>query len=196
MTTDPIDTARGSTPSAKAASVTGRLRPLLATIGAIVYALAGGLIGAQNADWLGVGRDANGLLPFLGIGAAIVIMAARTTSFHEHLRNALVGRVGGYLLMAGALLYVVSWIIQFAILGTLTLALGLICLAFTFWARRLGDVIDRVLVTLSAIGSLTWNTETTSAFLLVGVGLIWAVLAVRLFTPESLAGESRVRPSR
>jgi hypothetical protein len=158
----------------------------------MVYALAGGLIGAQNADWFGTERNANGLLPLLGVGAALVIVAARTTSFHEHLRNSPAGRVGGYLLMAGALLYVVSWIIQFAILGTLTLALGLICLAFTFWAQRLGDVVDRVLVTLSAIGSLTWNTETTSAFLLVGVGLIWAVLAVRLIPPESLAGESRV----
>ncbi len=196
MTTDPVDTARGSTPSAEAASVRGRLRPVLATIGAIVYALAGGLIGAQNADWLGVERNANALLPFLGLGAALVIIAARTTSFHEHLRNSLVGRVAGYLLMAGAVLYVVSWIIQFAILGTLTLALGLICLAFTLWAQRLGDVIDRVLVTLSAIGSLIWNTETTSAFLLVGVGLIWVVLAVRLLPPESLAGESRIRPSR
>lgn len=45
--------------------------------------------------------------------------------------------------------------IQFAIIGTLTHALGLICLAFMFWARRLNQVIDRVLVTLSAIGSLT-----------------------------------------
>jgi len=161
-----------------------RLRPFLATIGAIVYALAGGLIGAQNADWLGLERNANALLPFLGLGAALVILAVRTTSFHEQLRNYPAGLVAGYLLTAGALLYVISWVIQFAILGTLTLALGLICLAFTFWARRLGDVIDRVLVTLSAIGSLTWNTETTSAFLLVGVGLIWAVLAVRLLPPK------------
>lgn len=95
----------------------------------------------------------------------------------------------------GAALYVVSWVIQFAILGTLTLGLGLICLGFTFWARRLGQVIDRVLVTLSAIGSLTWNTETTSALLLVAVGVIWAFLAVRLFTRESLAGGSGVPPS-
>jgi len=164
-----------------------RLRPLLATVGGIVYALAGGIIGAQNADWLGPERNSNALLPFLGVGAALVIVAARTTSFHEQLRNYRVGRVAEYLLMTGAMLYVVSWIVQFAILGTLTFALGLFCLAFTFWARRLGGVIDRVLVTLSAIGSLTWNTETTSAFLLVGVGLIWVVLAVRLFTPDSKA---------
>ncbi len=39
------------------------------------------------------------------------------------------------------------------------------------------------------------NTEPTSALLLVAVDLIWAVLAVRLFTPESLAGGSGVPPS-
>ena len=161
-------------------------RPVLATVGAIVYAVAGGVIGAQNADWLGGERNANALLPFLGLGAALVIIAARSTSFHEHVSLSLVGRVAGYLLLTGALLYVVSWIIQFAILGTLTLALGLICLAFTLWARRLGAVVDRVLVTVSAIGSLTWNTETTSAFLLVGVGVIWAILAFRLLRYESL----------
>ncbi len=152
-------------------------------------------MGAENAGWLDFGRNANALLPFLGIGAALVIMAARPTLFHEQLRATGAGRVAGYLLAVGAALYVVSWVIQFAILGTLTLALGLICLAFTFWAHRLGQVIDRVLVTLSAIGSLTWNTETTSALLLIWVGVIWAVLAVRLFTPESLAGGPGVPPS-
>lgn len=163
-----------------------QLRPVLAAVGAILYAVAGGVIGAQNADWLGPERNANALLPLLGLGAALVIIATRSTSFHEHVSLSLVGRVAGYLLLAGALLYVVSWIIQFAILGTLTLALGLICLAFTLWTRRLGAVVDRVLVTVSAIGSLTWNTETTSAFLLVGVGLIWAILAFRLLPHESL----------
>lgn len=158
----------------------------LATVGAIVYAVAGGVIGAQNADWLGPERNANALLPLLGLGAGLVIIATRSTPFHERVSLSVVGRVAGYLLVTGALLYVVSWIIQFAILGTLTLALGLICLAFTLWARRLGAVVDRLLVSVSAIGSLTWNTETASAFLLVGVGLIWAVLAFRLLPRQSL----------
>ena len=164
------------------------LRPLVAVAGAVVYAVAGGVMGAQNADWFGAGRNANALLPILGLGAGLVVIAARTTSFHEQLRGFPAGRVGGYLAATGAVLYVVSWLIEFAIFGTLTLALGLICVAFAFWVRRLGSVVDRALVTLSAIGSLTWNTETTSAFLLVGVGVIWVVLAVRLFTQERLAG--------
>lgn len=160
----------------------------MAVVGAVVYAVAGGVMGAQNAGWLGTGRDANALLPILGVGAGLVVIAARTTLFREQLRDFPAGRAGGYLAAAGAVLYVVSWLIEFAIFGTLTLALGLICVAFTFWVRRLGSAVDRALVTLSAIGSLTWNTETTSAFLLVGVGLIWVVLAGRLLTQERPAG--------
>jgi hypothetical protein len=49
---------------------------------------------------------------------------------------------------------------------------------------------DRLLVALSAIGSITWNTETLSAFLLVGVGLVWAILSVRL-----LKAPAGVQPS-
>ena len=30
-----------------------QLRPVLAAVGTILYAVAGGVIGAQNADWLG-----------------------------------------------------------------------------------------------------------------------------------------------
>lgn len=158
-------------------------------VGALVYAVAGGLMGAQNAGWLDAGRDANALLPILGVGTGLVVIAARTTLFHEQLRDIPVGRVGGYLAAAGAVLYVVSWLIEFAIFGTLTLALGLICVASAFWVRGLGSAVDRALVTLSAIGSLTWNTETTSAFLLVGVGLIWVVLAVRLLSREARLGD-------
>jgi len=164
------------------------LRPIVAVAGALVYAVAGGVMGAQNADWFGAGRNANALLPILGVGAGLVVIAARATSFHEQLSGSPAGRVGGYLAAAGAVFYVVSWLIEFAIFGTLTLALGLICVALAFWVRRLGSAVDRALVTLSAIGSLTWNTETTSAFLLVGVGLIWVVLAVRLLTPEKPVG--------
>ncbi len=159
-------------------------------VGAAVYAVAGGVMGAQNAEWFGLAGHANALLPFLGIGTGLVITAVRGTPFHEALRGLPVGRVGGHLVALGAVLYVVSWAIQFAIFGTLTVALGLMCLAITFWARRLGHITDRVLATLAAIGSLTWNTETTSAFLLVGVGLIWMALAGRVLTTNELGSGS------
>lgn len=152
--------------------------------GALVYAVAGAVLGAQNVGWLGAGRDANALLPVLGVGAGLVVAAVRSSSLHDDLRGFPAGRVGGYLAAAGAVLFVFSWLIEFAIFGTLTLGLGLVCVAWAFWARRVGTVVDRGLATLSAIASLTWNTETTSAFLLVGVGLAWAVLVLRLLAPQ------------
>ncbi len=167
------------------------LRVVLAVAGALVYAGAGGVMGAQNAGWLGPERNANALLPFLGVGAALVVVALRSTPFHHRLRESPVGQVSGYLLAVGAVLYVVSWAIEFAIFGTLTLAFGLICLSIAMWARRVLGMTDRILITLSAIGSLTWNTETESAFLLVGVGVIWAFLSVRLLMTERLGGPDR-----
>ena len=167
-------------------------RLALAVAGAIVYAVSGGLMGAQNAGWLAE-RDANALLPFLGIGAALAITAMRKTSFHERLASSAIGRIGGCLLVLGAVLYVVSWAIDFAIFGTLTLAFGLICVAVAFWAARIGEVIDRVLAVLAAVFSLTWNTETPSAFLLVGVGVIWAVLSFRMLRSRGFAAAPSAR---
>lgn len=46
----------------------------------------------------------------------------------------------------------------------------------------------------AAIASLTWNTETVSAFLLAAVGLLWTVLSLRLHH-EGAAGE-HPEPSR
>jgi len=89
------------------------------------------------------------------------------------------------LVVAGPVMYVLSWAVEFAILGTLTLAIGLACLTVAVWFGRLMTVFDRVLITLSAIGSFTWNTETTSAFLLVGVGFIWAILCARLLPRQT-----------
>jgi hypothetical protein len=60
------------------------------------------------------------------------------------------------------------------------LAFGLTSLAVLMPGRRLLHPGDRLLVALSAIGSITWNTETRSAFLLVAVGVVWVILSVRL----------------
>lgn len=72
-----------------------RARAVLARVGAIVYGVAGGVIGAQNADVLGAERDANALLPLLGRGGGLVIIAARSSPFHEHVSRSLFRRVAG-----------------------------------------------------------------------------------------------------
>ncbi len=151
------------------------------SIGAAIYAVGGAVLGSMNTGWFGIERDTNGLLPVLGVGAGLVVVAFSSSALNVRLSSlGTIGRAARYLLFAGPVLYVVSFLIEFAIFGTFALGLGLICLAIAVWRGRLVPVVDRILITLSAIGSLVWNTETTSAFILVAVGLIWVGLSVRL----------------
>lgn len=141
----------------------------------------------MNAGWLDVGTDANGSMPFMGIGAALVVIAFASSNLNHRLGEAGgTGRAAKVLLVLGPALYVVSWLIRFAIVGTLSLGVGLVCLAVAVTRFKLVPVADRALIILSAVGSLTWNTETVSAFFLVGVGLIWMVLSIRLLNRGSL----------
>lgn len=154
---------------------------ILAVAGSLVYALAGAVIGSMNAGWFDLERDANALFPVMGIGAGLVVAAFRGSVLDNQLRERHgIGRAARYFVLIGPVLYVVSWIIQFAIFGTLALGIGLVLLAIAAWRGQLMAPIDRVLIALSAVGSLVWNTETTSAFLLVAVGLVWIVLSLRL----------------
>lgn len=106
------------------------LKLTTALLGAIVYAAAGALMGSQNAGWFGLERDANALLPTLGVGAALVVVAFASSTLHMRLREAgRLGRATQVLLVVGPLLYILSWLIQFAIFGTLCLGIGLVCLA-------------------------------------------------------------------
>jgi hypothetical protein len=161
--------------------VDSSLRRNIALLGATIYAAAGALIGSMNAGWFGLERNANALLPTLGVGAALIVIAFFSTSFHMRLREAgSLGRVTQVLLVVGPVFFILSWVIEFAIIGTLSLGLGLVCLAVTVTRWKFVSTTDRVLIILSAVGSLTWNTETVSAFPLVGVGAVWMVLSIRL----------------
>ena len=152
------------------------------------------MIGAQNAGWSGLERNSNQLLPALGVGTALVVVAFAGSRFRERVhQSGVVGVASEVLLVFGPVLYIVSAIVEFAIFGTLSFGIGLVCLAIAVVRGKLVPVIDRVLITLSAIGSLTWNTETVSAFLLVGVGLIWVVLSIRLLSDADGTSYSAVR---
>lgn len=173
-----------------------RGRVVAGVLGALIYAAGGAYMGSMNAGWFGVERGANRVLVVLGVGAALVVVAFARSWFSESVGRTGVGIAALILLCLGPVLNIVSWLIEFAIFGTLALAAGLVCLAITVVMRRLATPVDRVLIVLSAVGSFTWNTETTSAFILVGIGLIWAVLSVRLLssgrvpTPPETAAEA------
>jgi hypothetical protein len=154
---------------------------VIALLGATIYATSGAVIGSMNADWFGLDRNANALLPLLGVGAGLVVIAFASSTLNRRLREiGKLGRATQVLLVVGPLLFVLSFVIDLAIIGTLAVGAGLVCLAVAVVRRKLVSATDRAFIILSAVGSLTWNTETLSAFLLVGVGLIWAILSIRL----------------
>ena len=136
-------------------------------------------MGSMNAGWFRLDRNANALFPLLGVGSGLVVTGFVRSDLRRELGRGF-GRVARYLLVAAPVLMIVSGLVEFAIFGTLALAFGLFSLAVVVVRRRLLHPADRLLIALSAVGSLTWNTETVSAFLLVGVGLLWAVLSARV----------------
>jgi hypothetical protein len=147
--------------------------------------------GLVRGGWFGLERDANALSPLLGVGAGLVVVGFARSSLTGRLHEAgWLGRAARYLLVVAPVLLILNAVVEFAIFGTLALAFGLISLAVVVLRRRLFHPGDRLLVALSAMGSITWNTETLSAFLLVGVGLVWAILSVRL-----LKAPAGVQPS-
>src|SRR5688572_33059328 len=96
------------------------LRLTLAIVGALVYAGAGGHIGARNAGWIVSGREANDLLPWLGVGAGLAIVAFVGSWFsREVARAGALGRASKILLVLGCVLFIAGALIQFAIFGTL-----------------------------------------------------------------------------
>ncbi|HEX9889659.1 MAG TPA: hypothetical protein VGA69_09295 [Nitriliruptorales bacterium] len=149
--------------------------------GGLLFAAAGAWMGSMNAGWFDLQRDSNALFPLLGLGLALVVAAWAAAGWPAKLwRAGIASRGAVALLFAAPAVYILSWVIEFAIFGTLALGLGLILLAVAMWRRHLSDRVDRALVALAAVGSLTWNTETLSAFLLVGVGLVFVILSLRL----------------
>jgi len=161
------------------------MRMWIGVLGGMIYASAGAVMGSMNAGWFGLHREANSMLPWMGVGASLVVFAFSSSELRAGLRDAgRLGRATQLLLVIGPILYVLSWVVEFAILGTLALGAGLVCLSIAAIRGRLVPSPERVLIVASAVGSLTWNTETLSAFLLVGVGLIWALLSVRLLRPK------------
>jgi hypothetical protein len=166
-------------------------RRLAALLGAALFAAGGFWMGSMNAGWFGLERDANSLFPLLGTGAGLVVVGFARSSLARQLDEAGgLGRAARYLLVVAPVLLLLNAVVEFAIFGTLALAFGLIAVAVVVLRRRLFHPGDHVLIALSAVGSIAWNTETLSAFLLVGVGLLWAILSIRLLKAPAVQPSS------
>jgi hypothetical protein len=177
---NPTSVTDGTVPASSGAGV-GGLTKLLAVLGGVVFAVGGAAMGAMNAGWFGLTRDLNAVFPLLGASLLLVEWGwARWGWARKLWGSGLLGRTTAALLTVGALFFLLNPVLQFAILGTLSFGIGLVLFAALLWRQRLMATLDRVAATLAAVASLTWNTETLSAFLLVTVGLLLAVLSARM----------------
>lgn len=156
----------------------------VAVMGGLLFAVAGAVMGSQNAGWFGLARNANALFPVLGAGVLLILVGWGGSGWARKLRESgLPGIAVAVLLVLGALFFLLNPLLQFAIFGTLSFGIGMVLFAIGLWRRGVGVTRDRLTAILAAIGSLTWNTETASAFLLVAVGVLLAILSLRLSNP-------------
>lgn len=153
----------------------------VAVVGALTYGVTGAIWGAMNDGLFGFTRAVSDIQLWLGVGATLVIVGFALDGWGRRLWAAApIGPIAAVVLVLGAALNVVSAVIDFAIFGTLGLGLGLILLAVAAFQHRLGALPDRWLLAASAALSLTWNTETSTVWLLAVNGALWVVLALRL----------------
>lgn len=157
-----------------------------AVLGGLVFAGAGATMGSMNAGWFGLEPNANALFPLLGAGVLLLAVPWVRAGWPRTLWElGLLGKAAAVLLVLAPALLLLNPVLQFAIFGTLGLGIGLALLTATLWQQRVGTKADRVMATLAVIASLSWNTETLSAFLLAAVGLLLATVSVRLDGAET-----------
>ncbi len=159
-------------------------------LGAGAFAAVGAVWGSTNAGWFGLERDATHLQAWLGVATAVVVAAFAFGGLGPALIQGGAGTAAAVFLVAAPLLHVASAVIEFAIFGTLALAVGLILLTADAFRRLLVPLPDRLVIAGSAVASFTWNTETASVWLLVGIGICWAFLSLRLLPFSARSADS------
>ncbi len=159
-----------------------------AIVGGLVCAITGVLIAAGNLGWFGVGRDANGRAVWLGVGLGLVVLGFTVQHGRDIYRRGALGRGVARTSIAAIVLLLLSRVLEFAILGTLATFAAILLFTLLVRKERLLSRRDVVLLALATVASITWNTETASAALLIIVGLV----ATRISYCALLPGQWRV----
>ena len=157
-----------------------RIAVPVAVIGALVFAAGGLRMGAMNAGWLGLFQESNSVFPILGLGVLMMAAGWSRVWGRRVWGSGALGRTAAVFVVLGGLFFLSNPFLQFAIFGTLFFGFGLGLFTVTLWRNGFMDRVDHLLLSFATVGSLTWNTETVSAFLLVGVGVLLAVLSLRM----------------
>jgi hypothetical protein len=142
-----------------------------AILGGVIFAAAGAVMAAGNLGWLGGSPEANDLFVYLGVGLALVVGGFAATHGADISSRGQLGRIVSVAAIAASVILLGSRLLEFAILGTLAIFVTL--LGFTRLVQRdkLLPTPDVVLLSVAMVASITWNTETPSAALLIVVGL-------------------------
>ncbi|HVE91436.1 MAG TPA: hypothetical protein VNE62_03905 [Actinomycetota bacterium] len=157
----------------------GRFLGVGAVIGGLVYAAAGGVMAANNLDWLELRGGANSLFVWLGAGLALVVVAfgvVHGRDIWSHGPRGIVASVSGVL---APVILLMSPLIQFAIFGTFATWIAIAAFTVTVHRGRLLPRGDVALLAVATVASATWNTETPSAALLIVVGVAAAWISYR-----------------
>jgi hypothetical protein len=143
-----------------------------AIVGGVIFAAAGAVMAAGNLRWLGGSPEANDLFVYLGVGSALVVAGFAARHGADIRGRGQLGRLVSVAAIAACIILLLSRLLDFAIFGTLATFVTL--LGFTRLVQRdkLLPMPDVVLLYVATVASITWNTETPSAALLIVVGLV------------------------
>jgi hypothetical protein len=97
------------------------------------------------------------------------------------------GTAGVVAIVGGILAPVIllfSRLIEFAIFGTLVTFLAILAFTVMVWRGRILPRPDGALLVIATVASITWNTETPSAALLIVVGLIASWISYRALVAD------------
>jgi hypothetical protein len=161
-----------------------RLVGSAAVFGGLVYAVAGGVMAARNLGWFGWAPDANSLFVWLGAGLALMVVGFGLRYGRDIRRSGVAGRIAAAAGISAPIILLLSRLIEFAIFGTLATFVAIAAFTVTVHRGRLLGRLEVVLLYVATVASITWNTETASAALLVVVGLIGAWVAYRALVSD------------
>ncbi len=154
--------------------LTRRWAGLSAILGGFVYAVTGAVMAARNLRWFGWVPEANPLFVWLGVGLALVVGGFALRHGTDIRSRGALGRWTARAGIAAPIFLLLSWVIEFAIFGTVITFAAILMFTVLVHRARLLPRLDVVLLAVATVASITWNTETPSAALLIIVGLVAA----------------------
>ncbi len=161
-----------------------RVSGLGAIVGGFVYAVAGGVMAARNLRGFGWVPNANPLAVWLGVGLALVVGGFALRHGADIRSRGALGRWTARAGIAAPIFLLLSLVIEFAIFGTLITFAAILMFTVLVHRARLLPRLDVVLLAVATVASITWNTETPSAALLIIVGLVASWISYRALLAE------------